>query len=102
MMDEKLEAEFDPGAKNQEMNKRIFVNKYGVEIDLPSYYVLDAKIYPVNIDYCIKVVKHSLPNPDQVVKYYKSGEVPEDKTIGELYSEGKYDKENVVLQLIKI
>jgi len=27
---EKIETDFDPGAKNQEMNKRTFMNKYGV------------------------------------------------------------------------
>ena len=67
------ETDFDPGAKDQDLNKRIFMNKYGVKIDLPSQYVLDAKIYPVDINYCIKVVKHSLPNPEQALRYYKSG-----------------------------
>jgi hypothetical protein len=30
------ETDFDPGAKDQDLNKRIFMNKYGVKIDLPS------------------------------------------------------------------
>lgn len=97
-----VESEFDPGAKDQDMNKKTFVNKYGVKIDLPSFYTLDAKIYPVDINYCIKVVKHSIPDAAQVVKSYGVDEEPNDTTIGELFEDAQYQKQNVVLQLIKI
>jgi hypothetical protein len=56
-----VNADFDPGAINQDMNKRIFIKKYGVKIDVPSYYVLDAKIYPGDGNYSLKVIKYSMP-----------------------------------------
>jgi hypothetical protein len=28
--DKKIERDFDPGAKHQDMNKKVFIDKYGV------------------------------------------------------------------------
>jgi len=48
--------EYQPGAKDQSHNKDAFRQNYGVEVRVPSVYVLDAKIYPTDPNYIIKVV----------------------------------------------
>jgi hypothetical protein len=87
---EQKEIDFEPGAKNQDLNKRVFIKKYGVIVDLPSYYVLDAKIYPKNLEFCLKVIKYSIPKTTQKVNNYKVDEDPEETTIGELYQDDMY------------
>lgn len=37
------------------------MKKYGVEVELPAFYIQDAKLYPQNIKYCLKVVKYVIP-----------------------------------------
>lgn len=54
--------DFDPGAQNQDSNKNVFRRNYGVESQLPGFYIIDAKIYPTNLDYVLRVVKYVSPN----------------------------------------
>ena len=52
---------FDPGAKDQSTNENIFRRNYGIEKQLPGYYIIDAKIYPKNLDYVVRIVKYTIP-----------------------------------------
>jgi hypothetical protein len=54
--------EFDASAKNQAQNKSIFLEKYGFETEIPSKYLMDAKIYPNDVRYAIKVIKYVIPD----------------------------------------
>lgn len=38
---------------DHKQNMRSFISKYGVTMDLPSYVVLDANIYPTDSRYCL-------------------------------------------------
>ena len=96
------ELDFDPGAKNQDMNKRIFINKFGVKTELPTFYVLDAKIYPKNVNYILKVIKYSIPNQRQRVNNFEVDKDPVETSMSELFKDGKYHQQNVVLELIKV
>lgn len=33
-----------------------------MDIDLPTYYIQDAKVYPKNLNYVLKAVKYILPD----------------------------------------
>ena len=57
-----VHREFDASAKNQAQNKSIFLEKYGFETEIPSTYLLDAKIYPNDVRYAIKVIKYVIPD----------------------------------------
>jgi hypothetical protein len=57
-----VHREFDASAKNQAQNKSIFLEKYGFETDIPSTYLMDAKIYPNDVRYAIKVIKYVIPD----------------------------------------
>ncbi len=62
--------EYQPGARDQSENKETFRKNYGVEIKLPSVYVIDAKIYPDNFHYVVKIVKYLIPKTNQMVVTY--------------------------------
>lgn len=57
---DKLDQYF-PGAKDQSQNKETFRKNYGIEIKVPTVYVLDAKIYPNDFNYVVKIVKYAIP-----------------------------------------
>lgn len=61
------QSEFRAKDKNQSYNKAIFRKKYGVELELPAFYIQDAKLYPKNIKYCLKVVKYAIPRTNMKV-----------------------------------
>ena len=65
--------EFDAIGKEQKKNKKVFIRKYGVEVLLPAFYIQDAKLYPKNISYCLKVVKYAIPKNKMKVTSYVSG-----------------------------
>lgn len=65
-----LTEEFNPGAANQSKNKSIFRQKFGVEKKIPSYYLLDAKICPKNVNYVLQVVKYAIPDEDDDVRSF--------------------------------
>lgn len=54
--------EFDPGATSQYENKVKFRKNYGIETHLPNMYILDAQIYPLDINYMIRVVNYVRPD----------------------------------------
>ena len=54
--------EFNPGAKNQDSNKQIFRRNYGVETQLPAFYIIDAKVFPISSNFMIRVVDYVAPN----------------------------------------
>ena len=62
--------EYQPGARDQSENKETFRKNYGVEIKLPSVYVIDAEIYPDNFNYILKIVKYQTPKTEQMVITY--------------------------------
>ena len=100
---------FDPGAENQERNKQVFRKSYGMDINLPTYYIQDAKVYPKNLNFVLKAVKYILPADDEYMireirknPNLEAGELEvEDKNISESYVGDKYLPHNCVLQLMK-
>lgn len=95
--------DFDAGAKNQDENKHVFRNNYGIELPLPSFYVQDAKIYPGEKNFIFKIVKYVLPNDDEyrMDEFRENPETKEiiktEKKISESYSGEKYDEKHCVL-----
>jgi hypothetical protein len=71
----KLE-EFDPGAKNQFENKKIFRKNYGVEMELPNMHIIDVKVFPQNTDFILRVVKYAVPGEEFKVKTFQNGKDP--------------------------
>ena len=45
--------------QNDKMNW--FVNEFGVNIDIPAFYVQDAKVVPHDPSYCLMVVSYVIP-----------------------------------------
>jgi len=91
---------YEPAAKDQSYNKDAFRENYGVEIKLPSVYVLEAKIFPIDPNYIIKVVQYAIPKNDKKVITYpytseKSGHNKEvrEETMAEIHKERKYKDE---------
>lgn len=62
MADANRGKEFDPGAVNQDLNKKIFKRKYGVETQLPNMYIMDACIYPQDLNYFVRVCNYVRPD----------------------------------------
>ena len=60
--DDKDYYAFDAGAETQERNKQVFRKAYGTEINLPTYYIQDAKVYPKALEFVLKAVKYILPD----------------------------------------
>jgi len=56
---------FDPGAENQDRNKQVFRKSYGMNFNLPTYYIQDAKVYPKNLNFVLKAVKYILPEDNE-------------------------------------
>ena len=44
----KASTEFNPSAKDQSLNKAVFRKKYGFETEFPYFYILDAKVSPLD------------------------------------------------------
>ena len=108
--DDKEETAFDAGAETQERNKQVFRKSYGTDINLPTYYIQDAKVYPKALKYVLKAVKYILPDDSEyTVKEIrpKPGgapgecEAPDEKAISESYAGDMFDKDNCVLQLME-
>lgn len=53
-----------PGTKDQSKNKNIFRRNYGVEMQYPGFYTIDAKVYPGDTDWVVRVVKFVAPNQE--------------------------------------
>ena len=47
--------------RSAEMNQKLYLQKYGINIDLPSMYVLDAQINNKFPDHMFELVKTVLP-----------------------------------------
>lgn len=61
--DEQNYLEFNPEAKNQEYNKAVFREKYGYEINLPCYYILDSRVYPkLSQEYVFLIIAYVVPD----------------------------------------
>ena len=96
-----VHREFDASAKNQAQNKSIFLEKYGFETDIPSTYLMDAKIYPNDVRYAIKVIKYVIPDSTQEVYDLKDGKLTM-TDFQTIYQDSKYSESDCVLQLVKI
>ena len=79
------DTEFDPGAKNQDQNKRKFRQDYGVEQELPGFYIVDARVYPSDLSYVVRLIKHRVPTGgDYTVTTYALNEEPVTCNVDEL------------------
>ena len=66
--------EFNAGAKNQDSNKKIFRKNYGVEKNIPGFYIIDAKLFPADINYLLRIVKYTIPDDTEFkVRSYQTG-----------------------------
>lgn len=61
---------FNPGAESQSNNKSIYRKNFGVEIQFPTKYVIDAKLYPLDLNFFIQIVKFVKPEKQYKVKSY--------------------------------
>ena len=97
--------EYNPAAKDQSENKAIFRANYGYEQKLPAVYVLDAKIFPLEPDYMIKIVKYVIPEDGLPIRTYPCNGEPNEVSMKELHNhpddEDIYQKDSLVLQLMK-
>lgn len=96
-----VNREFDASAKNQAQNKSIFLEKYGFETEIPTTYLMDAKIYPNDVRYAIKVIKYVIPDSTKEVCDLKDGKLTK-TDFQTIYEDNKYSESNCVLQLVKI
>ena len=94
--------EYDPGAINQTQNKAIFRKNYGAEKELPTWYILDAKVCPGNSSQVLVVMKYIIPDAKQKVKMFDAmGQKAVVQTMKEHYAHEQFDRENVVLMLMQ-
>mmetsp|Transcript_8198 Transcript_8198/g.12574 ORF Transcript_8198/g.12574 Transcript_8198/m.12574 type:complete len:87 (+) Transcript_8198:899-1159(+) len=63
---------------------------------------MDSKVCPKNISYVLKVVKYIIPGSQKQsqIRFFPNDAAPEKGTLKTLFSEEKYRRENVVLQLL--
>ena len=87
--------EFDASAKNQAQNKQIFLKKYGFESEILTYYLLDAKIYPADVKYSVKVVKYVIPQTELSIYNLKNNKLKK-STFAEIYSDPIYESDSVL------
>jgi len=60
----------------------VFRRNYGVETELPGYYTIDAKIYPQDLNYVLRVQKYAAPNNSiYKIRTYEQTEDREGKLI---------------------
>jgi hypothetical protein len=76
-----------------------------MDINLPTYYIQDAKVYPKNLNFVLKAVKYILPKDDEyeIKEIRKSPNLENGeeemmiKKISESYVGDKYCENNCVL-----
>ena len=72
-VDVKASTEFNPSAKDQSLNKAVFRKKYGFETEFPYFYILDAKVSPLDQTQILRVGKYAIPFSDAKVRTCKHG-----------------------------
>ena len=78
----------------------MFVDNYGESLDIPSYNVLDAKIWPYQSDYFMQVVRYQFPDKIKLKTFKVGEELPVLRQIEEDFPNEEYDVAR--LKLIKI
>jgi hypothetical protein len=48
-------------------NQKMFLDKYSINVELPSMYVLDAQINNLFPDYCFQLVKCVIPKTEKLM-----------------------------------
>ena len=80
--------EFNAGAKNQDSNKAVFRKNYGIEVSVPGFYILDAKLYPTDLKYVMKAVWYELPDNNHLrIRKCESGQKTVDLDIKDAFPE---------------
>lgn len=46
-------------------NKMMYMSSFGIHLDLPTAYILDAAIFEADRRYCIQVIKYILPSENR-------------------------------------
>jgi hypothetical protein len=41
--------------------RRVFIQNYGVQMEIPAYYIYDARYVPNNIEYVVTMAFHIYP-----------------------------------------
>jgi len=77
--------EYNPAAKDQSENKAVFRKNYGYEQELPAVYVLDAKIFPLDVTFMIKIVKYVIPEEGLKIRTYPIGKESYDDTMKSIH-----------------
>lgn len=72
------------------------MQKYGFESDLPATYLLDAKIFPSDVRYIMKIIKYVIPISNQEVYDLKDGAMSV-SNFSKIYDDCKYCKNDSVL-----
>ena len=68
-------------------------------MELPGYYLLDAKIYPQDTKYVMKVIKYAIPKTCKKIQTHAWDSEPITQKHAEVYSGSIYKPENCGLQL---
>ena len=68
-MDRKLSFDFshvnlsaDKPARKAKDNLKLFLDNFGINFEIPTYFVVDAGLWRKNPDYMFKFVKYVFPN----------------------------------------
>jgi len=81
--------------------RKVFIENYGVQIDLPAYYYLDAKFVPHHPNMIVVLAWHIIPNSASTKLFTK---FINDEEVYENFYDEVYEKygNKVILQLLKI
>lgn len=73
--------------KNQKMSE--FVERYGVEVEIPAKYIHDCKIYPMDPSYLVQVVGFCFPSAEgedeYIIKKHRQDGGTEESTCADFY-----------------
>ena len=78
----------------------MFIDNYGESLDIPSYNVLDAKVWPYQSAYFLQVVRYQFPDKIKLKTFNVGEEQPVLRSIEEDFPDEEYDVAR--LKLIKI
>lgn len=56
-----LEIDSQAMARAAKYNQKLFLDNFGIDIEIPTFFVIDSFLWFKNPDYVFKVVKYVLP-----------------------------------------
>lgn len=59
--DKELNISSDQSARQAKDNQKLFLQNYGIDVHIPTFFVIDSRIWPSNPDYIFSLIKYVLP-----------------------------------------